>query len=214
MPASLADSFMAAQGEARHILLAIELGSGDLEIKAYLSFESRLGTVESADEGSRSPAMRGYKWHPRDPNRTRINDYWRISTTPQTLLSILEQGEGVLPAAIPAYAVAAFAVRNALASRPYWHACDFLTATEQASERSSCSVRFYETGLQVADLQPALKRLQETWLFSDDQRCIERLEHRLLGWIQVGVDGLREPFVTLYCEASRADARHALSLWD
>ncbi|MBF0340894.1 MAG: hypothetical protein HQL95_08025, partial [Magnetococcales bacterium] len=148
MPASLADSFMAAQGKASHILLAIELGSADLEIKAYLSFESRLGPVEPAGVENRSLAMRGYKWHPRVPDRTRTNDYWRISITAQKLQSILDQAEGVPPAAIPAYALAAFAIRTALASRPYWHACDFLMATEQASERSSCSVRLYETGLQ------------------------------------------------------------------
>ncbi|WP_130471570.1 hypothetical protein [Candidatus Magnetaquicoccus inordinatus] len=212
MPASQADSFLAAQGEVSQILLAIEQTHDYLELKVYLSFASRLGAVETAVVEKRSLAMRGYKWHPGNPDRTRTSDYWRQPVTIRRLQEILEQREGVQPAATPAYAVAACAVWTALAARPYWHEGDFLTTTEQASERSSCSVRLYESGLRVVDLQPALAILQKDWLFSDDKQCIERMGQRPLGWIQVGVDGQGEPFVTLYCEASRTDAQQALSL--
>jgi hypothetical protein len=214
MPTALAEAFLAAQGGASQILLAIEQAADHLEIKVYLSFASRLGSLAPAPAEQRSLAMRGYKWHYRDPERRRISDYWRSSVTVQALQRMLEQGEGVLPVAIPAYAVAACAVRTALASRPYWHAGDLLTTTEQVGARSSCSVRLYESGLKVADLQPALAILQKTWSFSDDKQCLARMGQRHLGWLQVGIDGQSEPFVTVYCEASRADARHAFSLWE
>ncbi len=216
MPASLAASFLAEQGAANQILLAIEQASEQVELKAYLSFASRLGAVEQVVVENRSLAMRGYKWHPQDPDRTRTSDYWRTPVTAQKLLSRLDQGEGVPPVASPAYAVAVDAVRTALACRPYWHEADFLTTTEQNSARSSCSVRLYESGLRVADLQPALALLKKNWLISDDEQLLARMGQRHLGWIQVGVDGQNEPFVTVYCEASRADARQALSLflWD
>ncbi|MBF0461390.1 MAG: hypothetical protein HQL87_08340 [Magnetococcales bacterium] len=211
MPTALAVAFAAAQGRATHILLALELDHTDLEIKAYLSFGSRFGRVGSTLEADLLPAMRGYKWHPSDPIRTRTSDYCRLPVAARQLQTTLEQADGVPPAVVPAYGVAAFAVREALARRPYWYECDFLQVTEQGSERSSCCVRLYESGLKVVDLQPAIEALQKTWLLSDAQHCIERMGQRPLGWMAVGVDRQREPFVTLYCEATRADARQALS---
>jgi hypothetical protein len=134
MPGAMAQSFDAYAPEARQIRLAADMGPHGVERRAYLEFSAH----------QRPPAqgivMRGYKWRvdadarSADDVSTRITDYLRIKIQPSDLLSFLQTLPGVPEVAHPAYAVADFAVREALAQRPDWNGFEYWAATEQASD--------------------------------------------------------------------------------
>eukprot|EP01032_Pedospumella_encystans_P016069 gene16069-18350_t len=213
MPGAMAQSFDAYAPEARQILLAADMGPHGVERRAYLEFSAH----------QRPPAqgivMRGYKWRvgtdarSADDVSTRISDYLRIKIQPSDLLSFLQTLPGVPEVAHPAYAVADFAVREALAQRPDWNGFEYWAVTEQASDRGSCCVRLHDSGLHMGDLWPVVASLLGTWSLdrTAHELLFSKMGHRPLGWIAAGVDARGEPFVTFYCDAGRDDARQALA---
>lgn len=210
MPLAGAQAFAGYGLSARSILLAAEMGDRTVELKAYLQF---------------SPAwpaplpgllMRGYKWQLGQgalPNRTsclRVSDYVCPDQGAHEALAMLRRSSEASELAQAAYAL----VEHALTRHPVGLQPDVWMVGEEGNQRASCCIRLYESGLCVADLLPGLKVLSAAWSLQDhlSPEILKSLGSRPLGWIAAGLDGQGNPFVTLYCKASRSDARHVMTL--
>ena len=226
MPPVAARAFESYGLSARAILLAAEMGQSHIELKAYLQFDPALPAPVPG------LLMRGYKWHPapavsasdaaRDAtaNATpealpaRVSDYFALHQTTPEVMALLRLRAGVPERAHPAYALAEYALHCALARHPVGLHPDVWVVSEQGSQRASYCVRLYESGLCLADLWPGLAALSGAWSLQDrlNQEVLKSMGPRALGWIAAGLDGRGDPFVTLYCEASRSDAWQVMTL--
>lgn len=207
MPQDLAQGFLQELPHARRVLLAAEQGVHGVELKAYHEFH---GSLDDAADLPPGLAMRGRKWRDAGPaGAVRCTDYLRPGLDTAALRRWLSTRSGLPDSAAPALDLLARAVDKACAigSTPP----DFLSVTELASARLSCCVRFYDSGLHLQALRPALARLALAWALP--HALLERLPgQRRLGWLAAGVDATHLPFLTLYSESSLADARLAIAL--
>jgi len=217
MPQAGALAFARHGLSARSILLAAEMGKDDIELKAYLQFDPALPPPE------RGLVMRGYKWSAAPgapaaaagtPSRvSRVSDYRRLEHGPLELLALLRAHAAVCAPVRPAYALAEHALNRALARHPGLYP-DIWKVSEQDSQRASYCIRLYESGLCLADLASGLQTLTKGWSLQDrlTPDVWKSMGPRPLGWIAAGLDGQGDPFVTLYCEASRSDAWQLMTL--
>lgn len=207
MPAALTRGFLHELPHARRILLAAEQGTQGVECKAYHEF------FQSLPDGADLPvalAMRGRKWRGNGRHQAlRCTDYLRPGLSVPELQRWLRERASQGDALAPALALVGRAVDLALGASPA--APDVLTVTEAPSPRLSFCVRLYESGLRLQALRPALSSLAQAWNLST--AWLARLpEQRRLGWLAAGLDAGGHPFLTLYGEASLADARLAIAL--
>ena len=214
MPPAGARAFERYGLSARSILLAAEMGKTDIELKAYLQFDPALPAPVPG------LLMRGYKWLAVPGAQgladapSRVSDYFRQGHDQSELLALLRPGAGVSVPVHPAYALAEYALNCALARHPVGLNPDVWVVNEQSSQRASYCIRLYESGLCLDDLAPGLQALQSAWSLQDrlTPEVWKSMGQRPLGWIAAGLDGQGEPFVTLYCEASRSDAWQVMTL--
>lgn len=216
MPEAGAQAFARYGLSARSILLAAEMGKTDIELKAYLQFDPALP----------APApgllMRGYKWHPVPGTQavaelpSRVSDYFRLDHGTSELRALLRAHTGLPAPTQPAYALAEHALDCALARHPLGLHPDVWVVSEQKNQRASYCIRMYESGLCLADLASGLNALRGAWSLQDrlTPEVWKSMGPRPLGWIAAGLDGQGDPFVTLYCEASRSDAWQVMTLGD
>lgn len=214
MPQAGARAFERYGLSARSILLAAEMGKTDTELKAYLQFDPALAVPVPG------MLMRGYKWHPAvgaqaaADTPSRVSDYFRLDHGPSELLALLRARTGVPALVYPAYVLAEHALACALARHPAGLNPDVWMVKEQSSQRASYCIRLYESGLCLADLASGLQALISAWALQDrlTPEVWKSMGSRPLGWIAAGLDGHGDPFVTLYCEASRSDAWQVMTL--
>ena len=208
LPPELADAFAASLHQAVQIMLAVERADHHVEWRAYQTLHPDC-VLSSA-----GLAMRGMKWWPHDrtSQHQRITDYWRVPMSNDRLQALLDTCPGVPAVAQPAYAVLSDTLRMALRRQLAGLNPEFLVACEQAAPRVSCCLRLYESGLYGADLFPLLDRLLTQWGWMSEQRrsALQVLAKRPLGWLAAGIDRHQQAFLTVYCEARREDASHAL----
>lgn len=214
MPQAAAHAFEHHGLSARSILLAAEMGKHDIELKAYLQFDPALPAPEPG------LLMRGYKWisSPDAPATaelpSRVSDYRRLGYGPAEMLALVRaRTDGPAPLH-PAYALVEHALNCALARHPVGLHPDVWGVREPGSQRASYCIRLYESGLCLQDLMPGLQTLAKAWALQDrlTPEIWKSMGPRPLGWIAAGQDGQGEPFVTLYCEASRSDAWQVMTL--
>lgn len=208
LPHEMANEFLAALPQTVQIMLAVERSGHEVEWRAYQSLNPDCALA------SAGLAMRGMKWWPQRPtqDRQRITDYWRVPMSNDRLQHLLDTCPGVPDAAQPAYAVLSETLRMALRLQPSGLNPEFLLACEQAAPRVSCCLRLYESGLYGADLFALLDNLlaQWNWLPAQRRAALQVLAQRPLGWLAAGIDRHQQAFLTVYCEARREDASHAL----
>jgi hypothetical protein len=91
---------------------------------------------------------------------------------------------------------------------------EWWAVTEAETARGSVCLRLYETGLCVADVAPALKRLASLWpsCAIGCDSTLDNMGPRALGWLAAGIDGAGLPFMTIYCEAGRLDVQSLLEV--
>jgi hypothetical protein len=205
---------------ARSILLAAEMGRSGIELKAYLQFDPALPAPVPG------LLMRGYKWHPASGADAaaalpvlpvlpvRVSDYFPLPSATPDATALLRLRAGVPERAHPAYALAEQALARALARHPAGLQTDVWVVSEQDSPRASHCIRLHGSGLRLADLWPGLEALGSAWSLQDrlTPDVLKSMGPRPLGWIAAGLDGQGDPFVTLYCEASRSDAWQVMTL--
>lgn len=213
MPPAAADAFAYYGLSARSILLAAEMGKTNIELKAYLQFDPALSAPVPG------LLMRGYKWNAAPDAQTaaapnRVSDYFRLDHGPSELLALLRSRTGASALVHPAYALAEHALARALERHPVGLNPDVWMVSEQDSQRASYCIRLYESGLCLADLLPGLQALIGAWSLHErlTPDVLKSMGPRPLGWIAAGLDGQGDPFVTLYCEASRSDAWQVMTL--
>ena len=210
MPERLSRDFLQELPYAKRMLMAAEQGAQVVqgaEFKAYHEF------FQPMPDGADLPvalAMRGRKWRGTGHQQSlRCTDYLRLGLPAADLQRWLGERSELGDALGPALAIVERAVDLALDVSPA--PLDVLTVTESPSPRLSCCVRFYDRGLRLQALLPAISRLAQVWNFSP--AWLARLpRQRRLCWLAVGLDAGSQPFLTLYSESSLADARLAIAL--
>lgn len=207
MPQDLAQAFLQELPQARRVLLAVEQGVHGVELKAYHEFSS---SVDDHAGWPQALAMRGRKWRASGPQTVmRCTDYLRPGLDAAGLERLLHTRSALPESAGPALVVLARAVAMAHATGSATP--DFLCVIEPPSARLSCCVRFYDSGLRLQSLRPALAQLALAWRLPS--ALLARLPgQRRLGWLAAGVDAAELPFLTLYCESTQADARLAIAV--
>jgi hypothetical protein len=209
MPARWHAEFLGSLHQAAHIMLAIERHEQRVEWRVYQCL--RPDSVLAAS----GLAMRGFKWFAdagvQQP-ANRITDYWRLPMAAAPLQDWLAAGSGVPEPARPAYAVMGAALRLALRRQPGGRLPDFLVVSEQGAARASCCLRLYESGLLGSDLVPEVDALLAHWAWSPERRAqaMRPWTDRPVGWLAAGLDRTQQAFLTVYSEAQRDDASHAL----
>ena len=214
MPPAAGHAFESYGLSARSILLAAEMGQSDIELKAYLQFDPELPVP------SPGLLMRGYKWHPnriaqaKTEAAPRVSDYFRLDHSTKEVLALLRLRSGIPELVHAAYALAEHALTRALARNPVGPNPDVWMVSEQDNQRASYCIRLYESGLCLADLGTGLEALIGAWSLQDrlTPEVLKSMGPRPLGWIAAGRDGQGDPFVTLYCQASRSDAWQVMTL--
>ena len=208
MPEHLAESFRLRLSHTSEILLAVEARQQDLELRAYQRYDNPQDAV----------SMRGFKWMRGDPDQYRITEYARADKTSAEIVSVYEQQAraaslGHRPATASAYQAAAAIARSAQQRYPIQRSVDFLNVSEMTGERLSSCLRLYESGLQFRDVLEPISELLSRWeLDSERARIISVMTTRPLGWIAVGEDSARTPFLTVYGQGSLLDARRAIGV--
>jgi len=204
MPAVVRQDFLRELPHARRLLLAAEEGLQGVELKVYHEFE------RSMPDDAELPAtldMRGRKWREEGAQMShRCTDYFRSGLDADAMQVWLTERSALPPAVLAVMSAAVQLARQSGSSVP-----DCLAVTEPSSERLSCCLRFYDTGLRLQALRPALNRLAQVWNLQSS--FLTRLPaQRRLSWLAAGMDATGFPFLTLYGESSLADARLAIAL--
>lgn len=206
MPAAFQDEFLGLLDQSAQLMLAVERQGDEVERRAYLVFRG--------GEAASSPglAMRGFKWFAAADAASRITDYWRVPMAPGPLQALLDAAPGVPASARPTYAVLADALRLSMRRRPGAGRPELLVASEPGAPRVSCCLRLHEGGLQGRDLQALLDGLLAGWDWPAARRdsALQLLARRPIAWLAAGIDRFEQAFLTVYCEACRDDASHAL----
>ena len=232
MPADLAQGFERELPLARRVLLSAELSARAVdtsrtqaarrasELKAYLEFDDAALSASAGPAWDANVpaglAMRGRKWraNPAQPATgaviCRTSDYWRQNLQAREIVALLGQAAHERPTMRPAHTLVCAALDLALWRQPKGWACDFLSVTELPTGRSSYCIRMHNSGLKMNELSPALAALMRAWQLP--VALLARIpSQRRLSWLAAGVDSAGLPFLTLYSEASLADARLALA---
>ena len=205
MPDGLKHSWQQDARYAKQFLMAAQASHDGVERRAYLGF----GT----EEHPLMPGlvMRGYKWC---KGRERVSDYWRVPVSAQQLLQ-----QGALSSGLPIQAEAVWAVLMQVLQTAWVRDqgvdhIELWAVTEAATARGSVCLRLYETGLCVADVAHALKRLTTLWpsCALECEKTLQALGPRALGWLAAGTDGAGLPFMTIYCEAGPQDVQSLLEV--
>jgi hypothetical protein len=205
MPDGLMRTWLEDSQHAQQFLIGAEASPDGVDNRAYLGF----GPAEHPLQPGL--AMRGYKWR---EGRQRVSDYWRMPVSVQQLASQGAMATGLPQQADAVWRILMQVLQTALVHGQGLEHMEWWAVTEAETARGSVCLRLYETGLCVADVAPALKRLASLWP-SCAIRCDSTLDNmgpRALGWLAAGIDGAGLPFMTIYCEAERLDVRSLLEV--
>lgn len=208
MPLAWRDEFLASMHQVAQIMLAVERHGRRVEWRAYQSLR------HDSMLASSGLAMRGFKWFADDTKEpaARITDYWRFPLGAQPLQDLLDTCPGLPEAARPVYAVMGAVLRLAKQRQRGASTPDFLVVSEQGQARVSCCLRLYESGLMGSDLLAEVDGLLAQWGWPAERRALamQPWSPRPVGWLAAGLDRQQQAFLTVYSEARRDDASHAL----
>ena len=220
MPAEGAERFRAELPRARQIYLAIEQTSTQVVAKVYLEH-----ALSAPDLQNRAPKHRqvslsisSCKWRVDVPYRdSRETEYWRMSGLDgAATVALLNESQGLIPAAKNLYAGVAQVLAQALATAPDWHGHRLLVVREPGTTRHGVGVRFYGSELRVGSVVEPLSHLLTAWGLAPD--CLSDLRSlwttQELGWLHAGLDAQAQPYLNIYGALNRADTRAVLSQLD
>lgn len=200
---------------ADRIYVACEQGSHAVTRKLYLEF---------AGAARRRPGERlgilGYKWV--EPDATsedlRVTEYW-TQEQPDAYQAMADlqnrpaSGKADPGHAAPLVRVLTQALAQALSlagpDSAWQH--EHIRVCEAGTPRASFAFNFYDSGLRAGDLTEAVSALADQWRLNaaNIRQLLEAIAERELVWLAGGLDMHGEPFLTIYCAASREDAIQA-----
>jgi len=210
MPEEIARIFAGEWSRCSRILLGYESGITDTILKVYLEYPlPAAGKTRQA-----CLAIRGFKWKPDDG----VADwhearYWCLSgLTPsearkRLLESMPKQAEWIV-----LQTWLAEALEQACRKAGNWPHFQIMNSRDATSPRNTINLRFYDSGLTVHGLSQGVRQLGSDWGLpaAETERFLMATRNREIGWLQAGIGVDQHPFLTLYCAATRADARMAL----
>jgi hypothetical protein len=202
-------------GSADRIYIACEQGSRSVTRKLYLEF-----THAARHRPGERLGILGYKWvEPDTPSKgLRITEYWtQEQLDAHTAMAALQNGRAsgsVDPgpgASVVNLLIQALAHALLLAGpdRTWQH--EHIRVCEADTPRASLAFNFYGSGLRAGDLTDAVTALADEWRLNatDIRQLLEAMAQRELAWLAGGLDTHGEPFLTIYCAASREDVIQA-----
>ena len=215
VPASYRPSIEQDLGSANRIYVACEQGSRAVTRKFYLEF---------AGTARRRPGERlgilGYKWVEPDaaPEDLRVTEYWSqeqpdADHAVADLQNSPASGKADPGRSAPLVNVLTQSLAQALSlagpDSAWRH--EHIRVCEAGTPRTSVAFNFYDSGLRAGDLTEAVTALADEWRMNaaDIRPLLDTIAQRELVWLAGGLDAKGEPFLTIYCAASREDAIHA-----
>ena len=195
---------------ASRIYLACEQGSHAVTRKLYLEFAH----AARQRPGERLSIL-GYKWIAGEVASThgRTTEYWtQEPTDARTAMAALKLRSG--PADCRASALLADVLIHALTQAIIMAGSDsawqheYIRVSESSTTRASFALNFYGSGLRIDDLTQVVSALVDEWGLNTDEfdLLLDTIGQRELAWLAGGLDAQGEPFLTIYCAASRDDA--------
>ncbi len=208
MPEEVAAIFTAECHQCRQIGLACEAGTSATGFKVYLEYPA----PHAAHALPLSRVIRGFKWR-QDSAVWHETGYWRCNG-----MTVMAAHDRLRQPDMPAQEQAALhiwladALRLGFNRAGEWRDFQMLLIREADSPRDAIGLRFYESGLLVRHLAPALTSLAAGWDISQQEisRFLAIAANREIGWLHAGLGSNGQPFLNLYCPASRHDAQWAL----
>ena len=213
MPIEDANWFASNWHNARQVGLAVEQTREHVVAKVYLEYGLPAPERRALPPDQRRVALQiqSCKWRCDGAREaaasTRRTAYWRLSGVDgSAVVELLRQSES-LPAGVqPVYGALADGLEWALRQAPNWHDARMLLARDEDSSRQSVGVRFYGSGLKVADLLNSFAPLAAAWDLNLGSRpdLLHSWAEQDLGWIHAGLDHQTRPFLIVYGAISRA----------
>ncbi len=201
--------------DADRVYVACEQRKASVIRKLYLECDRAFRQVA----GERLTIL-GHKWDAtvHSLERQRTTEYWTLDHT-DAEFSMSELRSGVTPGSADHRAltrvaqVLSYALTEALAmSGPLslWRHRHMMVR-EQGGARASVAFNFYDSGLKAGALRKTVGLLADAWPLDTGAvgPLFDVISHRELAWLAGGLGADGEPFLSIYCEASRDDALQA-----
>ncbi len=220
MPADDDHWFVSNWRHARQVGLAVEQTGEQVVAKVYLEY--RLPAPEKIalppDQRRVALQIQSCKWRCDGAQEAAAlsgrTEYWRLSGVDgAAVVQLLRESES-LPAGLQsAYGALADSLQWALRRAPDWQDARLLVVRDEASPRQGVAVRFYGSGLKVADLLSCLAPVDAAWDLNlkDHPDLTRSRAEQDLGWLHAGLDRRTLPFLTFYGAISSAQVRAVLT---
>lgn len=212
--------FVSNWPKARQIGLAVEQSRQQVVAKVYLEYGLPAPVSRALPPDQRRVALQiqSCKWHcdgaQQAATSSRRTEYWRLSGVDgAAVVQLLRESEALSAGLQLVYGALADGVESALRRATNWHDARLLLVRDDASPRRGAGVRFYGSGLKVADLMANLASLIAVWDLSlkDGSPLMRCWAEQELGWMHAGLDHQTLPFLTLYGAISSAQVRSVLT---
>ncbi len=220
MAADDARWFVTNWRRARRVGLGVEQTGEQVVAKVYLEYALPATEQKALPPDQRRVALQiqSCKWRcdgAREvPASSRQTEYWRLSGVDgAAVVQLLRESESLSAGLRLVYGALADGLQWALRAAPDWNDTRLLLVRDQASPRQGVGVRFYDSGLKVADLLSCFAPVEAAWDLNlrDHSDLISSWTEQDLGWLHAGLDHPNLPFLTFYGAISSAQVRAVLS---
>ncbi|MGI9213643.1 MAG: hypothetical protein ACR2HF_14320 [Methylococcaceae bacterium] len=196
------------------VFLAFEAETSRTIMKAYLEYP-RPKPGKTVQEVR---VIRGFKWKVGDDKaRWHETEYWCLNGLGVAAAEIhvreLARRE---PELMGIHTVLADVLGETFKKAGEWRNFQLLNSRESSSPRNALGLRFYDSGLKVRQVFGLIQHLAGQWGIApaEIESLLSSAREREIGWLHAGLGTDAQPFLTLYCAATRADAQIAMLVSD